>query len=57
MAHNTLLPYSDFNKQLYIDTDARNLQLGVFINKEVIPISFKSSKGTSPQKIYTVTEK
>ena len=57
LSGNTLLAYQDFNNQLYINTDARNFQLGVVKRQGIRPIVFYGRNLTGPQTRYTVTWK
>ena len=57
VACNILLIYPDFNERFDIYTDASDFQLGVVIIQNGKPIDFHSSKLTTAQSHYTVTEK
>jgi RNase H-like domain found in reverse transcriptase len=57
LAQDTFLWYPDHNKRFDIYCDASDLQLGVAILQEGVPVAFYSRKLTSAQRNYTVGEK
>ena len=56
VTRDALLVYLDFNKRIYIYTDASKFQLGAVIIQYAKPIALYSHKLTQPQQQYTVTE-
>jgi hypothetical protein len=49
----TLLAFSDFEKEFHVYTDASNRQVGAVIMQEVKPLAFYSRKLNSAQTCYT----
>jgi hypothetical protein len=56
VSQETLLAFSDFEKEFHVYTDASNKQLGGVIIQEGKPLAFYSRKLNSAQKRYTTVE-
>ena len=57
VAHDTLLPHPDSNKEFKINTNSSDLQLGVVINQKDKMIALNGKKLTESQRRYTVIER
>jgi hypothetical protein len=56
MSRDTLLAFTDFEKEFHVYTDASNKQFGAVIMQEGKPLAFYSRKLNSAQTHYTTGE-
>jgi hypothetical protein len=56
VSQETLLAFTDFEKEFHVYTDASNKQLGAFIMQEGKPLAFYCRKLNSTQTCYTTGE-